>query len=65
MMAFLCQLMFHIILQIQVNMISLDFGPSIVLWVMDNDAQKNCNHYLVFNNIVKTKHVEERKKVCW
>ena len=33
---------------------SLDYGPSIVLWVMDNDAQKNCDQYLVFNNIVQT-----------
>ncbi len=33
---------------------SLDFRPSIVLWVMDNDAWKNCDQYLVFNNVVQT-----------
>jgi len=33
---------------------SLDYGPSIVLWVMDNDAWKIFDQYLVFNNIVQT-----------
>jgi len=33
---------------------SLDFRPSIVLWVVDSDAWKNCDQYLVFNNVVQT-----------
>ncbi len=33
---------------------SLDYGPSIVLWVMDDDASTLCGQYLVFNNIVQT-----------
>ena len=33
---------------------SLDYGPSIVMWVMDNAAWTNCDQYLVFNNIVET-----------
>jgi len=33
---------------------SLDYGPSIVMWVMDYAAWTNCNQYLVFNNIVQT-----------
>jgi len=32
---------------------SLDYGPFIVLWVMDNDAWKSFDQYLVFNNIVQ------------
>jgi len=33
---------------------SLDYRPSIVLWVMDNDAWKIFDQYLVFNNVVQT-----------
>jgi len=40
---------------------SLDFGPSIVLWVMDNDTWKNCDQYLVFNNVVQTSDDSETK----
>jgi len=32
---------------------SVDYRPSIVLWVMDDVASKNCDQYLVFNNIVQ------------
>jgi len=39
---------------------SVDYGPSIVLWVMDDDASTNFDQYLVFNNIVQT--VEKRNK---
>jgi len=42
---------------------SLDYGPSIVLWVMDDDALTLCNQYLVFNNIVQTIGNTEVKKV--
>ena len=40
---------------------SLDFGPSIVLWVVDNDAWKNCDQYLVFNNVVQTFNGKEMR----
>jgi len=40
---------------------SLDFGPSIVLWVMDNEANRFCDQYLVFNNVVETIKNEEGK----
>jgi len=33
---------------------SLDFGPLIVLWVMDDDADRYCDQYLVFNNVMVT-----------
>jgi len=33
---------------------SVNFGPSIVLWVMDDDASRNFDQYLVFNDIVQT-----------
>jgi len=40
---------------------SLDFGPLIVLWVMDDDADRYCDQYLVFNNVMETINDEERK----
>jgi len=43
---------------------SLDFGPSIVLWVMDDVANRYCDQYLVFNNVVKTVNDKEGKEVC-
>jgi len=42
---------------------SLDFGPSIVLWVMDDEANRFCDQYLVFNNVVETIKNEEGKVV--
>jgi len=42
---------------------SLDFGPSIVLWVMDDEANRFCDQYLVFNNVVETINNEEGKAV--
>jgi len=30
---------------------SVDYGPSIVLWIMDDVAAIRCDQYLVFNNI--------------
>jgi len=30
----------------------VDYSPSIVLWVMDDEASRNFDQYLVFNNIV-------------
>jgi len=41
---------------------SLDYGPSIVLWVMDEVASKNCDQYLVFNNVVQTVENKEGKR---
>jgi len=41
---------------------SLDFGPSIVLWVLDDYASMNCDQYLVFNNIIQTEESKELKK---
>jgi len=41
---------------------SLDYSPSIVIWVMDDVAWKNCNQYLVFNNVEQTIDDKERKK---
>jgi len=41
---------------------SLDFGPPIVLWVMDDAAQTDCNQYLVFNIVVKTVNNKEEKR---
>jgi len=41
---------------------SLDYVPSIVLWVMDADASTLCDQYLVFNNIVQTIGNTEVKK---
>jgi len=38
---------------------SLDFGPSIVLWVLDDYASMNCDQYLVFNNIIQTEESKE------
>jgi len=38
---------------------SLDYGPSIVIWVMDDEANRCCDQYLVFNNVVETKNNEE------
>jgi len=32
---------------------SLDFGPSIVYWVLDDVALQSCNQYLIFNNVVQ------------
>jgi len=40
---------------------SLDFGPSIVIWIMDDEANKFCDQYLVFNNVVETINNEEGK----
>jgi len=40
---------------------SLDFGPLIVLWVMDDDADRYCDQCLVFNNVMETINNEERK----
>jgi len=40
---------------------TLDFGPSIVLWVMDDDADRYCDQYLVFNNVMETINNGERK----
>jgi len=41
---------------------SLDYGPSIVIWVMDDEANQCCDQYLVFNNVVETKNNEEGKR---
>ena len=41
---------------------SLDYGPSIVLWVLDEVACKNCDQYLVFNNVVQTVDGAEGKR---
>jgi len=41
---------------------SLDYGPSIVMWVMDDVAWKSCDQYLMFNNIVQTIDEEETKQ---
>jgi len=43
---------------------SLDFGPSIVLWVMDDAANRYCDQYLVFNNVIETINNKEGKVVC-
>jgi len=40
---------------------SLDFGPSIVLWVLDDDASDNCDQYLVFNNIKEREECKHPK----
>jgi len=41
---------------------SVDYGPSIVLWVMDDVASLRCDQYLVFNNIEQTIDNETTKK---
>jgi len=41
---------------------SLDYGSSIVLWVMDDDANTCCDQYLVFNSIVQFVDNSEVKK---
>jgi len=41
---------------------SLDYGPSIVLWVLDNEASQNCDQYLIFNNIIETVGSRQNKK---
>jgi len=41
---------------------SLDFGPSIVYWVLDDVALQNCDQYLVFNNIVQVVGDVETKR---
>ena len=48
---------------------ALDYGPSIVMWVLDDEASNNCNQYLVFNNIVTIHDGQESKegvlvKIC-
>jgi len=40
---------------------SLDFGPSIVLWVLDDDACNNCDQYLVFNNVKQRDECKQPK----
>jgi len=40
---------------------TLDFGPSIVLWVLDDDASNNFDQYLVFNNIKQTEESKQSK----
>jgi len=41
---------------------SLDYGPSIVLWVMDNEASQKFDQYLTFNNIIETVESRQNKK---
>jgi len=41
---------------------SVDYGPSILLWVMDYVASNNCNQYLVFNNIFQIVQNGETKQ---
>jgi len=41
---------------------SLDYGPSIVLWVMDNEASQKFDQYLTFNNIIETVESRHNKK---
>jgi len=41
---------------------SLDYGPSIVLWVLDDEASQNCDQYLIFNNIIETVGNIQNKK---
>jgi len=38
---------------------SVNYDPSIVLWVMDDDTSTNFDQYLVFNDIIQT--VEKKK----
>jgi len=40
---------------------SIDFGPSIVLWVLDDDACNNCDQYLVFNNVKQRDECKQPK----
>jgi len=40
---------------------SLDYGASIALWATDETASKNCDQYLVFNNIIQTIDDKETK----
>jgi len=42
--------------------VSLDYGPSIVLWVLDDKASRNCDQYLIFNNIIETVGNIQNKK---
>jgi len=41
---------------------ALDYGPSIVMWVIDDEAANNCDQYLVFNNIVTVHDGQESKE---
>jgi len=58
---------------IWVTTICWNFGPSIMLWILDDCASSNCNWYIEFNNIIQTEENEELKKgfvtkfvmVCW
>jgi len=48
---------------------SLDYGPSIVMWVMDDDVSTHCDQYLIFHNIVQIDDGWESKegvmiKIC-
>jgi len=43
----------------------LDFGSSIILWVLDNDVSKNCDQYLVFNNINNQTKANSQRVVLW
>ncbi len=40
----------------------LDYGPSIVLWVLDDKASQNCDQFLIFNNIIEAVGSIQNKK---
>ena len=40
---------------------SVDYGPSIVMWVMDDEAKDHLDQYLVFNNVVQMIDNNEKK----
>jgi len=40
----------------------LDYGASIMVWVLDNEASRNCDQYLIFINIIETVGSRQNKK---